>query len=445
VTTDRPALLDVAVAAAGLAICTNGPVLFFTRRVLDRSGYWEDGIVRAFLVSVGVMGAVMLADTARRWRRDGRALRTLAPWPVAAIGLLSAWALLSTWWSVAPGITAQRALIYVGLALFAWWLALLTFERQVVAVAVAMGATSAASGLVLWLRRPVGVMDLTGDWQGIFTNRNSLAATSALGLLAIIGVAARWRRRPLVVAASLAVGVLQLVLLRGSGSDTSKWALIGALVLTAALIPAVNVARRRVHPLVAAGVVVALTTVVVVGVIQSLDRLGPRLGSDSLLTSRRPIWAWTRDAIAVHPVRGYGFFAYWDTPAALETSIQQLGRAYGSAHNSWLEMMLGLGVVGLALYIVVVLAALTGHARAVWERSTVARWWWVAALLLLLLENQTESFVLWFSYNYVLVLAAAIVPWLGRATRSVTDARAAVASADPPAGAPAPPPAAPAP
>lgn len=437
-TTDRPALLDVAVASAGLAICANGPVLFFTRRVLDRSGYWEDGIVRAFLISVGVLGALMLADTARRWRRNGRPLRALAPWPVAAIGLLSGWALLSTWWSVTPGITAQRALIYVGLALFAWWLALLGFERQVVAVALALGATSVASALVLWLRRPAAV-DVAGDWQGIFTNRNSLAATSALGLLATIGVAARWRRRPVIVVGCLAMGGLQLVLLQGSGSDTSKWALIGALGLTAVLIPAVHILRRWVHPVVAAGVAVTVTTVVVVGVVQSLDRLGPHLGSNSLLTSRRLIWAWTRDAIAVHPVRGYGFFAYWDTPAVLESSIQQLGRTYGSAHNSWLEMMLGLGIVGLVLYIVVVLAALTGHARAVWQRSTVARWWWMAALALLLLENQTESFVLWFSYNYVLVLTAAIVPWL---TKTVSDATADEVTTAPPSGAPDPPPAA---
>ena len=46
----------------------------------------------------------------------------------------------------------------------------------------------------------------------------------------------------------------------------------------------------------------------------------------------------------------------------------------------------------------------------VWRDPSPDAWLWAAVVAFLLVENVTESFVLWFSYNWVLVMAAALRP-----------------------------------
>ena len=56
-------------------------------------------------------------------------------------------------------------------------------------------------------------------------------------------------------------------------------------------------------------------------------------------------------------------------------------------------------IVGLALY---------GVIRYAWSRPSPESWVWLVVIVFLAIENITESFVLWFSYNWVLLMAAAL-------------------------------------
>ena len=71
-------------------------------------------------------------------------------------------------------------------------------------------------------------------------------------------------------------------------------------------------------------------------------------------------------------------------------------------------MLLGLGVLGLLLFVVVLSAALVNSVRGAWRSPGLLSWARLAIVVVLVFENVTESFVLWFSYNWVILCAAAL-------------------------------------
>src|SRR4029079_3107881 len=93
------------------------------------------------------------------------------------------------------------------------------------------------------------------------------------------------------------------------------------------------------------------------------------VGGDPTLSSRRVIWHDVRSAIGGHIWRGYGFFAYWDDQSLTAGSYARVGKAYGSAHNSLLEVVLGLGLIGLSAYVVLIANMTIGLARSLWARA----------------------------------------------------------------------------
>jgi O-antigen ligase len=375
---------------------------------------------------VGVVGCV-------RWLRDVPLRRW--PFPLFFVLAYVSWALLSAVWTASPNTTAVRAVTGVGIAAFGCWFGgRLRGAEQIWAVATAACSAAVMSALVVWLQPQYGKMPARGtntpggEWQGIFGNRNGLAPVCVMGLVGLAAVVAlrpSWRRAGI----AGAFAVLQLALLRGSGGMTSLLALGFALVV-AALVPAVWVLRRRgVNGWAVAGALVAVMTAIWTYIFVNLDRLAEQVGRDPTLSKRRWIWDDARQAIQVHPARGYGFWAFWERPDLTEATYARHGAAYGSAHNSVLEVTLGLGGIGLTFYLAIGITAITGIAMWVWRGPSVAAWFWALLLTFVLTQNLMESFVLWHSYNWILFVAAAVVAFgvagaepLGR-TRSATGRR----------------------
>ena len=102
----------------------------------------------------------------------------------------------------------------------------------------------------------------------------------------------------------------------------------------------------------------------------------------------------------------------------------------GSAHNSLVETALGLGILGAAPFVMLVVLAAINAGRGLWLRPSADTATWAALTVFVLLENVTESFVLWFSHIWVLLLVAAlrrggpaIGAWPSRATAAVPATR----------------------
>ena len=420
-----------AAAGAGLLlVLSNGPVLRFATGVLDRPGNWNDWAVWPFFAGAAAASAVLAWAT---WRDGGRARgpavgaegrAPLSRLAFVAIAWYSAVAVASSLWSVYPSATLWRSAVYLGLVFLAVALAGLTDDELSTALVLLASVAVAGSLAVVVLNHDVGT-DRQGNWIGMYTNRNSLAPLAALGVIAGLHwllpramSPSRYRR---VWGAALVVASLAALI--GAGSRTAWLALAAALVLTPAFGAVASASRLRgwrpwqVWAAAAGGALVAVGLCVAV-VAASWNV--------STLSQRRTIWSLVWDRVLERPWGGYGFFAFWEVPELVQEHVL-LQR--GSAHNSLVETALGLGVVGTVPFVMIVVLAAVNAGRGLWLRPAADTGMWAAVTVFVLFENMTESFVLWFSHIWVLLLAAA----LRRSASAVGAGGSRPLSLDPPA------------
>ena len=386
-----------AAAVAGiLVVLTNGPAFLFAKSVLDRPGHWEDPAVWPFFAVAAVAAmALALSNALVRARRVRRNAATVAAVAVTWYSLLS---VASTAWSVDPMATAWRSSVYLGLASLAWVISALDSDDLRAALSVMCGAAIVTSVILVVLRSDLGT-DSNGAWQGVYTNRNSLAPIAALGTL--VGIRYVWAGGPASRLAGGGLAMLSLASMLGSGSRTAWFALLsGALVATAPLAHHRLRQRRGVRQ---ARLVIAVAACG--GTVGAAAALAS-LWSVSTFAQRRTMWGLVWDRIWQRPIAGHGFFTFWDIE---ELTLHVLLRR-GSAHNSLMEVGLGLGLLGLVPFVVIVSLAARNAMSQVWRDPSPDTWLWAAVVAFLLVENVAESFVLWFSYNWVLVMAAALRP-----------------------------------
>lgn len=378
----------------GLLVLTNGPVFYVANRVLDNGMSWEEPFTRSVFIALAVAAVTTVALD--RQRVDGGRLFVPHPLPAGTVAFLAVWMVASSLWSLTPELTRGRSLLYVGLAAFAWIVADLEFPEFRRALLGATTVAVVASLVAVLVSDSIG-LDRNDDWRGIYTNRNSLAPVSGVAIIVGLGrMAEVGGRRRLFVGLAPALAVVTML---GSGSRTAWLALAvaggGAFLVVAAR--TLGDRRGAWIPRVAlgAGVAGVAATVAIVAT----------LWNEPTFAQRRTIWSLVWDRIGERPLHGFGWFNVWTDPT-FTAADPLLGR--GSAHGSFLEVWLGLGLVGLVPFLLVVGLALHTTATDAWRRPSVATWTWLALVLFLVIENLTESFVLWFSYNWVLLTAAAL-------------------------------------
>ena len=404
----------VAAGAGLLLVLSNGPVLRFAG-LLDRPGLWNDGAVWPFFAAAAGASAVLAWAIGRPGGRGtGRAgwddpsrraavgaARSRAA--LVAIAWYSAVAVVSSLWSVYPSATLWRSVVYLGLALLAVALAGFT-DDELSTVLVMLASVAVVGSLVLIvLHHDVGT-DRDGNWIGMYTNRNSLAPLAALGVIAglhwLLPTAlsvSRYRRGwgAALVAASL-------VTLIGAGSRTAWLALVAALALASAFGVVAGASRLGNWSPWQTGAVAAGGGLVAVGLGVAVVAAAWDV---STFSQRREIWSLVWDRVLERSWGGYGFFAFWEVPS-LVREHELFER--GSAHNGLVETALGLGVVGTLPFVMLVVLAAVNAGRGLWLRPSADTGMWAAVTVFVLVENVTESFVLWFSHIWVLLLAAAL-------------------------------------
>ena len=444
------AVWRVAAGAVLLLVLSNGPVLRFATGVLGRPGHWNDWAVWPFFAAAATASAV-LAWAGRRSggcseSPAGRDLRQVHERPaegelrraaLLTLGWYSAAAVASSLWSVYPSATLWRSLVYVGLALLALALAEFSDDELAAIIVVATSVAVGGSFAVIALLHEEGI-DHHGNWIGIYTNRNSLGPMAALGAIAglrwllpgsaiprprypprraraagsiphgrpspvsrpadiaVLG-SASWRR-----VAGAALLVASLATMAGAGSRTAWSALVVALAVASALgLPVAGTAwprggrSRRTWAAMVSGVVVMAGCVAAAAAAWNLPTFA----------ERRVIWSLTWDRVQERPWGGYGFFAFWEVPELVEEHVLF---QRGSAHNSLVETALGLGLLGSLPVAMLALLAAVNSGRDLWLRPSVDTWMWAALSVFVLVENLAESFVLWFSHIWVLLLVAAL-------------------------------------
>ncbi len=203
-------------------------------------------------------------------------------------------------------------------------------------------------------------------WRGAFGHKNVMASFMILGMLVVLGFEPRVGRRRAAVFA-----MVGLVLLSRSG--TGAGGMIAALAVFAFCRRVSRASGRKV------GVTVTIAglsaVVALVGVVTSLPAIVKLYGKDLTFTGRTEIWSASLQAIYRKPWTGYSWGGVWIDPSKEPTFtiVRRLGFIVFHAHNGPIELMLELGVVGLALYLVMFGSVVRDGARLMHRDPAIAQ------------------------------------------------------------------------
>ncbi len=284
-------------------------------------------------------------------------LAALRPWALGAavlrtptLSLLVLIAVLSVSWSIDPDTTSRRAVSIVVTTLAGIMLAVrYPWPRMVEVLAAAFLVLAAASFFLGALVPVYGrmIVDFPGAWRGVWGHKNLLGYNMSIGFMLFSAAAiARPQRRWLWLGGAAAAFVLILL-------STSKTSLLSC-VIGAACIGLVALARRGPLGAIAASYL-GLSAVVGLGFMYYADpdALFGLLGKNASFTGRTSIWSAVMHQIAKRPWTGYGYGAVWDNKS-IWSPLPQISKEQGftihEAHNTWLQLWLELGYLGLGAW-----------------------------------------------------------------------------------------------
>ncbi len=259
-----------------------------------------------------------------------------------------------------------------------------------------------------------GTQDFNGEWTGVYFNPNSLALVAAMGVFLSLVVALQLAQHHVrwIAFAVLGVAVLaDLWLISGTGALTP----LAGLVLGLAVAGAAVLGRRLVGPdgrrptdagLVSAVVGVGLVAVAVLAWVTRSSWLST-VGRSSTLTGRTEAWDVAIDWFWKQPIVGQGYLGAWFDPEFAAAQLAERGEVLGTTHNSFVELLLGTGIVGfgLAVALFALIWVATGR-RALVGRGLLAAWP-LAALVFVIIENLAET--LWVGGQLAVAMLGALV------------------------------------
>lgn len=344
------ALLRSVLALAAFLLCWIGlqPFLDLTDpanfRPSTSAGFLNSA---AIMLLAAAMGAVLV--------RGG--IHRVMPVATLALTLLVAWLALNVVMSAYPVSTARR--FAVTLCLFAIAVSFVQLPRNSrhFAAILAVGALGVlalsyaglmlAPGRAMHTVADLGEPEHAGNWRGHFSHKNTAGAASAV--LIIIGLYVA-RARSLALGALIVVAAA--IFLVFSAAKTPAGILPVVLVCAAVIARLPGLAWRMAF--VAALVIfinlLSLGSVVFPSIRAVLDRVLP----DPTFTGRDQVWHFAIGEASARPLFGYGLEAFWGTNEVAHGGggIETWANATVSAHQAYLEVILTLGLPGLALTIV---------------------------------------------------------------------------------------------
>lgn len=326
-----------------------------------------------------------------RRRTSVGALPLIVLVPLALVVL----AFTSCLWSEAPEITFRRSIALAGTTILAFHLGWgCTWLRLSRILGIAAGIACGSSVFVC-LAFPEWALhhgaEHEGDWRGLFLQKNSAGSAMVIGLLiAFANLATDWPRRRrwgLLLAAIALAGAI------GSGSRTA-WFLSLLIATLAAWVVLSRVRQIAAHIVALVGAVaVASAAIVVYDIFASTPRPDDVriLGRDITATGRYTLWSALWPYITDQPIAGYGFKGFWTGTGHCLELWSALGWEAANGHSSWVDVLLELGVIGVALVLGQVAAFVAVLVR-LWRRlATGQAMWALGTLALVTIQGLSDT------------------------------------------------------
>ncbi len=244
--------------------------------------------------------------------------------------------------------------------------------------------------------------ELAGMWSGIYGHKNELGYMMAwsAGLFMHLGLSIKRYRWLMWTICGMAVCVIVF-----SRSTTSLMILF-AMVL---LLPLYRILKKTNYKLQVIMIGLALLLVVSFAMLlmTNAGAIAGASGKDLTLSGRSDLWEIVGAKIWERPLQGYGFYAFWTSPAAA-----QLRATYdwaSNAHNGFLELLLELGFLGFLTFAA---GFIRCFVMALTRIMTVAQkpedYWPMQALVIIVIINFSEARLLGPSWNWLMYLTTSL-------------------------------------
>lgn len=141
--------------------------------------------------------------------------------------------------------------------------------------------------------------------------------------------------------------------------------------------------RARLVLMLMPGVVAMLVVVAILG----RNTFAEWIGRDATFTGRTSTWGLLVDTWERRPLQGFGFFAGW-FDSDLRAGLREIGYNHWEAHNGYLEVLLGAGIIGvvaLGWFLFTALRALWSRANDEWAPT------WLGLMVFALVSNIGET------------------------------------------------------
>jgi exopolysaccharide production protein ExoQ len=269
-----------------------------------------------------------------------------------ALLLLLIWAGLSVGWSQDRLHTFSEAGTLVATTLIVIWMAQTIDWQSQLKIILWAGAISGILSVVFALGLPGRGIDYEhgGAWQGIFFSKNHLGRMMLFFLTPAFYFRAGQNQTLLNRAFRYSYIALCLGLIGMSRSKTAIPVAAIYLVFTAAMF-----LSRRLRAMDRKFLILALAVLFSVSallILPNLTALVREMGGDPTLTGRTVIWSQLLISIWKHPWTGYGYGAFWGAGEGWAAFMRIYGAMHFTAayaHSGYIDVLLQLGVVGLAL------------------------------------------------------------------------------------------------
>jgi exopolysaccharide production protein ExoQ len=267
-------------------------------------------------------------------------------------------------------------------------------------------------------------------WIGVTTQKNGLGRLCLIAAFYLVWSLVRtWRDRKSGIDkrktyGDLLVLILTLYMLKGPENSypaTAIAALLAAVLLYLGLLMLrrmrINIASPVFPAIILFFIAFGTVTPFVGGA--SVGVFTGAMGRDETLTGRTDVWASLLPVVKSRPVLGAGFGGFW-SPSTREKHM------ISEAHCGYLEVLLGLGSVGLML-ITAFYVSCSRKAHRVLRKDYDWGCLFIGYLLISVIHNVTESSINSFTYHLtavvLLVSVTAAVPWVGAASGAVKPRR----------------------
>ena len=284
------------------------------------------------------------------------------PWIALPIASYALWCCASVLWSAEPSLGLKRVVTLVCFYLCALGLGRRFAARDLCWMLFAIIAGYFAIGLFTELALGTFRPWQSGHRFSGTLHPNSQAAHLTMMCLAAFSLApceVKWRKW---LYAMVAVGLVFIVLAR------SRTNLAGAILALAAIGAIRSSLKTRLIALYLTIFAVSLGLLFLM--LGGKDPLSELLGAAMLgreddvasLSGRGFIWPLCWEYISLRPWLGYGYGSFW-TPVRIEQFLEEIQFSIFEAHNGYLELRLGTGLVGCVLFVTGMVTTLLVSAR----------------------------------------------------------------------------------